>query len=66
MRNAYKVLVGKLGGKRPLEISRRRWDGIIIMYLKETGQEGVKWIHLAQNRNQWWVLANMVMNLRVP
>jgi len=42
MRNAYKVLVRKPGGKRPLEISRRRWEDNIIIYLRETGQEDVK------------------------
>jgi hypothetical protein len=26
----------------------------------------VDWIHLAQDRNQWWTLVNMVMNLWVP
>jgi hypothetical protein len=28
--------------------------------------EGVDWIHLAQDRDQWWALANTVMTLRVP
>jgi hypothetical protein len=32
----------------------------------ETGWEGVEWMHLAQDRDQWWVLVNMVMNLWVP
>jgi len=39
---------------------------IIIMDLRETGWEGVDWMHLAQNRDQWQELVNMVMNLWVP
>jgi len=35
-------------------------DGKIIfrMYLTEIGWEGVEWMHLAQDRDQWWVLRN--------
>jgi len=36
------------------------------MDLREIVWEGVDWIHLAQNRVQWWALVNMVMNLGVP
>jgi hypothetical protein len=36
------------------------------MDLREIGQEGVDWIYLAQDRDQWWDLVNIVMNLRVP
>jgi hypothetical protein len=32
--------------------------------LREIGLEGVYWIHLAQNRDRWWVLMNTVVNLR--
>jgi hypothetical protein len=38
----------------------------IRMYLKETGWEGMDWIHLAQDRDQRRALVNMVINLRVP
>jgi hypothetical protein len=31
------------------------------MDLRETGWEGVDWIHLAQDRNLWQVLLNTVM-----
>jgi hypothetical protein len=37
MRNAYKILVGKPGGKRKLQKLRRRWNNNIKMDLKETG-----------------------------
>jgi hypothetical protein len=36
------------------------------MDLRETGWEDVDWIHLAQDRDQWWAVVNTVMNLRVP
>jgi hypothetical protein len=58
-------LVGKPEEKRPLGKPRRKFEGNIRMYLKEMGLEGVDWIHLAQNRDQWRVV-NETMNLRVP
>jgi hypothetical protein len=65
-RNVYKILVGKPEGKRPFGRSDCRWKGNIIMDVKETGREGVHWMHLAQNKDQWWALVNTVMNLQVP
>jgi hypothetical protein len=38
----------------------------IKIYLREIGWDGMDWINLAQDRDQWRVLVNMVMNLRVP
>jgi hypothetical protein len=38
----------------------------IKMDLRETGWRGMDWVDLAQDRDQWMVLVNMVMNLRVP
>jgi hypothetical protein len=29
------------------------------------GEGGMEWIHLAQDRGQWWAVVNVVMNLRV-
>jgi hypothetical protein len=60
------ILVGKPEGKRPLGRRRRRWVGNIKMDLREIGWDGVDWIYVAQGRDQWWALVNMVMNLRVP
>jgi hypothetical protein len=45
-RKAYRVLVGKPEGKRPLGRPRRRWEDGIRMDLKEIGW-GLKWIQLA-------------------
>jgi hypothetical protein len=58
-------LVGNPKGKRPLGRPRRRWVDDIKMDLK-TEWDGMDWIDLAQDREQWRALVNTVMNLRVP
>jgi hypothetical protein len=65
-RNAYRILVGKPEGRRPLGRPRRRWVYNIKMDLRETGWDGINWIDLTQDRDQWNSLVNTVMNLRVP
>jgi hypothetical protein len=65
-RNAYKILVGKAEGKRPLRRRRRRWVDNNKMHLREMGWGVVDWIDLAQDRDQWWVFVNTVMKLRIP
>jgi hypothetical protein len=65
-RNAYRLLVGKPQGKKPLGRTRRRWLNNIRMDLGEVGWVDVDWIGLAQDRNRWRVLVNSVLNLRVP
>jgi hypothetical protein len=62
-RNAYKILVGKPEGKRPLGRPRRRWVNNIKMYPREIGWGGMDWIDLAQDRDQWRALVNTVMKL---
>jgi hypothetical protein len=47
------VLVGKPNGTRPLCRPRQGWNGM-------------DWIHMAQNSEQWQALLNMVINLQVP
>jgi hypothetical protein len=47
----------------PLLSLRRGWADNIRMDLKETGWEGVNWIHLAQDRDQWRAAVNTVMDL---
>jgi hypothetical protein len=65
-RNAYRILVGKPEGKRPLGRPRRRWAYNSKMDLREIGCGGMDWIDMAQDRDQWRALVNTVMNLRVP
>jgi len=62
---AYRVLVGKPEGKRPLGRPRRRWVHNIRMDLQEVDCGHVDWIGLAQDRDGWRKLVNEVMNLRV-
>jgi hypothetical protein len=65
-RNAHRILVGKPEAKRPLGRPRRSWVDNIEMDLRETGWDGVDWIDMAQDRDQWRALVNTVLNLRVP
>jgi hypothetical protein len=65
-RNAYRLLVGKPEGKRPLGRPIHRWVVSIRMDLLELRQEDMGWIGLAQGSNRWRALANSVLNLRVP
>jgi hypothetical protein len=66
-RNAYRILVEKPEGKRPLGKPRHRWVVCIKMDLTERYDGGgMDWIDLAQDRDQWRALVNTVINLRVP
>jgi len=58
--------VGKPDGKCPLGRPRRRWEDNIKIDLQEVGCGGMDWIELAQERDRWRFLLNVVMNLRVP
>jgi hypothetical protein len=65
-RGAYRALVGKPEGRRPLGRPRRRWEDNIKMDLREVGWESMDSINLAQDRDRWRALVNAVMNVRVP
>jgi hypothetical protein len=65
-RNAFRLLVGKPEGKRPLGRPRPRRVNNISMDLGEVGWGDVDWIDLAKDRNRWRALVNSVLNLRVP
>jgi hypothetical protein len=62
---AYRILVGKPDGKRPLERLRRRLVDNIKMDLRDIGWDGMDWIDVFQDRDQWNALVNTVMNLWV-
>jgi hypothetical protein len=64
-RDAYRILVGRPEGRRPLGRPRRRWEDNIKVDLQDVGW-GMDWIELAQNRDRWRALVKAVMNLRVP
>jgi hypothetical protein len=61
----YKFFMGKPEGKRPPERPRCRWEGVIRMDFRQIGWVSVKWIQLAQDRDRWLALVDMVMNLWV-
>jgi hypothetical protein len=65
-RGAYRALVGKPEGRRPLGKPRRRWEDNIKMDLRKVGCGGADRVDLAQDRERWRALVNTVMNLRVP
>jgi hypothetical protein len=65
-RNVYRILLGMPEEKRPLGRPRCRWLDNIKMDLREIGWDGMDWIDLAQNMEQWRALVNKVKNLRVP
>jgi hypothetical protein len=52
--------------KRPLGRPRCRWVDNIKIDLRKMGWDGMDWIDLAQDRDHWRALVNIVMNLRVP
>jgi hypothetical protein len=72
-KGAYRVLVGKPEGKIPLGRPRHRWEDNMKMNLQEVGWGagggggggGVDWIELAQDRDRWWALVNVVMIFQV-
>jgi hypothetical protein len=65
-RSAYRVLVGKPEGKRPLGRPKYRWEDNIKVVLQEVCLGGMVWIDLAQDRDRWRALANAVMKIRAP
>jgi hypothetical protein len=59
-KNAYRILEGKLEGKRPLGRRRRRWEDNVRMDHRERGWSGMDWIDLAEDRDQRKALVKTV------
>jgi hypothetical protein len=64
-RGAYRILFGRPEGRRPLERPRHKWEDNIKMDLQAVVWHGTDWIDLAQDRDKWYALVNMVTNLWV-
>jgi hypothetical protein len=64
-RNAYRLLMGKPEGKRPLRRPRRGWVDEIEMNLGEIEWVAIDWTGLAQDMDKWRALVNAVLDLRV-
>jgi hypothetical protein len=54
--NAYRILVGKPDGKRPLGRPRRRWVNNIKIDHREIGWDGMHWITLAEGTTRGGLL----------
>jgi hypothetical protein len=65
-RGVYRVFVRKTEGKSPFGRPRHRWENNINMDLQEVEREGMDWIDLAQDRDRWRALVNVVMNFLIP
>jgi hypothetical protein len=64
-RGLYRVLVERPKEKIPLDRPRRRWKGNIKMDIQDVECGGMDWIELAQDRDRWREIVNVVMNLGV-
>jgi hypothetical protein len=64
-RGAYRVSVGKPEGKRRLGRPARKWEDNIRMDVEEIGWQGVDWIDLPQDRDEWRAVVNKVTTFRI-
>jgi hypothetical protein len=59
-------MLSAMQGKRALGRPKCRWEDYIRIDLREIGWEGIDWMYMAQDRDQWQALVNTVMNLQIP
>jgi hypothetical protein len=65
-RNSYVILVRNSEVKRPVGRPKRTWMVNIKIDHRNIVPGVMDWSNLAQDMDQWRVLVNRVMNLRVP
>jgi hypothetical protein len=63
---AYRALVRRSAGKRPLGRSQSGWRDNIKTVLQYAEWRGTNWIDLTQDRGRWRALVTAVTNLRLP
>jgi len=61
-KSAYRVLVRRSEGRRPLGISRHRWKYNIKMDIQYVRWGSMDWIALAQDRDRWWAVVKVIVN----
>jgi hypothetical protein len=61
-----RILDGKPEGKTQHRRPRHRLEDNTEMALRERNLGGVVWIHVAEDRDLWWHLVNIVMKFEVP
>jgi len=66
MRNTHKIFFGKFELKGPRGRHRTRWEGNIIMGLREIRWQVVYWIRVTLDSGEWRAHENTVINLQVP
>ena len=57
-RVAYRDLLGRREGRRPFGTRTFRWDDNIKTDIEGIAWKGVDWIHLAEDKEQWWTDVN--------
>jgi hypothetical protein len=65
-RGAYRVLVGRSEGRKPLGRPRCGWEDNFEIGLQEVGRRGLDLVDLAPYRNRWWAFVNAVMDILIP
>jgi hypothetical protein len=65
-KNVYKFSAVKQERNMPLRRLKLMWENNIKTDLREVGWGDMVWINLAQNRDQWRALVNMIMGIRAP
>jgi hypothetical protein len=66
MGSEWEYLMQKHEGKGQLGRPRLRRDDRIKMDFQEVQCGGTGWIDLAQDRNRWRALVNVIVDVRVP